>query len=411
MTTEATKQASDILAMSDDEILNMSVPPSEEVEQDTQNNPEEDVTTEQEEVVTTQSEETTTTDEPEENNSEQSEVDEDAAKNLTSDKVDDKVDNIEVDSNGKPITEAAPTTEDPGQGKSEEDKQSEGLPADFDYKAGYERLMAPFKANGKMITPQSPEEAISLMQMGANYTRKMQALQPYRKVMLMLENNGLMDEDKLSYLIDLDKKNPEAIRKLLKDSGTDPLDIDMEGEINYQKGNHRVSDTEAAFATELDDLKSTPEGQATLGVISQTWDEASKNALFENRGLLQTIQSQRENGIYDIIANEINRLNMLGQIPAGTPFIQAYNYVGDALAKQGAFNHLAGKPVEPKPEVTAQRAAVATRVVKPKPTVTHSEQASAASPSRAAPKKVERFINPLALSDEEFAKLPNPGGL
>lgn len=411
MTTEATKQASDILAMSDDEILNMSVPPSEEVEQDTQNNPEEDVTTEQEEVVTTQSEETTTTDEPEEDNSEQSEVDENAAKNLTSDKVDDKVDDIEVDSNGKPITKAAPTTEDSGQSKSEEDKQSEGLPADFDYKAGYERLMAPFKANGKMITPQSPEEAISLMQMGANYTRKMQALQPYRKVMLMLENNGLMDEDKLSYLIDLDKKNPEAIRKLLKDSGTDPLDIDMEGEINYQKGNHRVSDTEAAFATELDDLKSTPEGQATLGVISQTWDEASKNALFENRGLLQTIQSQRENGIYDIITNEINRLQMLGQIPAGTPFIQAYNYVGDALAKQGAFNHLAGKPVEPKPEVTAQRAAVATRVVKPKPTVTHSEQASAASPSRAAPKKVERFINPLAMSDEEFAKLPNPGGL
>lgn len=411
MTTEATKQASDILAMSDDEILNMSIPPSEEVEQDTQNTPEEDVTTEQEEVVTTPSEETTTTDEPEEDNSDESEADEDAAKNLTSDKVDDKVVNTEVDSNGKPITKAAPTAEDPGQGKSEEDKQSEGLPADFDYKAGYERLMAPFKANGKMITPQSPEEAISLMQMGANYTRKMQALQPYRKVMLMLENNGLMDEDKLSYLIDLDKKNPEAIRKLLKDSGTDPLDIDMEGEINYQKGNHRVSDTEAAFATELDDLKSTPEGQATLGVISQTWDEASKNALFENRGLLQTIQSQRENGIYDIITNEINRLNMLGQIPAGTPFIQAYNYVGDALAKQGAFNHLAGKPVEPKPEVTAQRAAVATRVVKPKPTVTHSEQASAASPSRAAPKKVERFINPLAMSDEEFAKLPNPGGL
>lgn len=411
MTTEATKQASDILAMSDDEILNMSVPPSEEVEQDTQNNPEEDVTTEQEEVVTTQSEETTTTDEPDEDNPGQSEVDEDAAKNLTSDKVDDKVDDIEVDSNGKPITKAAPTTEDPGQGKSEEDKQSEGLPADFDYKAGYERLMAPFKANGKMITPQSPEEAISLMQMGANYTRKMQELQPYRKVMLMLQNNGLMDEGKLSYLIDLDKKNPDAIKKLVKEAGIDPLDINPEEEVNYQAGNHRVSDTEAAFATELDDLKSTPEGQATLGVISQTWDEASKNALFENRGLLQTIQSQRENGIYDIITNEINRLNMLGQIPAGTPFIQAYNYVGDALAKQGAFNHLAGKPVEPKPEVTAQRAAVATRVVKPKPTVTHSEQASAASPSRAAPKKVERFINPLAMSDEEFAKLPNPGGL
>ena len=246
------------------------------------------------------------------------------------------------------------------------------------------------------------------MQMGANYTRKMQELQPYRKVMLMLQNNGLMDEGKLSYLIDLDKKNPDAIKKLVKEAGIDPLDINPEEEVNYQAGNHRVSDAEAAFATELDDLKSTPEGQATLGVISQTWDEASKEALFENRGLLQTIQSQRESGIYEVISNEIHRLQMLGQIPAGTPFLQAYNSVGNQLAQQGAFNQLVKQPEPAKPVVTAP---IATRVVTPKPTVTHSEQASAASPSRAAPRKVATLINPLAMSDEDFAKLPSPGGL
>lgn len=406
MTTEATKQASDILAMSDDEILNMEAPTVEEetVETTTQNNPENDGVITEPEVVNTQSEESTTTPTTEEPGEE---VD-GAANNLTSDKVDDKVDNTEVDSNGNPITKAAPTTEQPGQVEVDKDKQSEGLPADFNYKAGYEQLMAPFKANGKMITPRSPEEAISLMQMGANYTRKMQELQPYRKVMLMLQNNGLMDEGKLSYLIDLDKKNPDAIKKLVKEAGIDPLDINPEEEINYQVGNHRVSDTEAAFATELDDLKSTPEGQATLGVISQTWDEASKEALFENRGLLQTIQSQRENGIYEIISNEIHRLQMLSQIPAGTPFIQAYNNVGNQLAQQGAFNHLVKQPEPVKPVVTAP---IATRVVTPKPTVTHSEQASAASPSRAAPSKVASLINPLAMSDEDFAKLPSPGGL
>lgn len=401
MTTEATTQASDILAMSDDEILNMEAPSTEEVVQEevttTQNNPEDDGVITDPEVVNTQSE-TTATEEPVE----------EAANNLTSETDDAKVTDNEVDSNGKPITKAAPETEQPGQVEVEKDKQSEGLPADFDYKAGYEQLMAPFKANGKMITPRSPEEAISLMQMGANYTRKMQELQPYRKVMLMLENNGLMDEGKLSYLIDLDKKNPEAIKKLVKEAGIDPLDINPEEEVNYQAGNHRVSDAEAAFATELDDLKSTPEGQATLGVIAQTWDEASKEALFENRGLLQTIQSQRENGMYEIIANEIHRLQMLGQISTGTPFIQAYNNVGNHLAQQGAFNQLIRKPEPAKPVVTAP---VATRVVTPKPTVTHSEQASAASPSRAAPRKVEQFINPLAMSDEDFAKLPSPGGL
>lgn len=406
MTTEAATTASDILAMSDDEILNMEAPAIiAEEDTSTQNNPETNgVQTPDEEVDTPAVE-----DLPTEETSPETEPDEeDSANPLTSDKVDDKVVDTEVDSNGKPITKAEPSNTEPGQEQNEEGKQSEGLPADFNYKDGYEKLMAPFKANGKMITPRSPEEAISLMQMGANYTRKMQELQPYRKVLLMLQNNSLMDEDKLSYLIDLDKKNPEAIKKLLKDSGTDPLDFNPEDEINYQGGNYRVTDTEADFATEIDDLKSTQEGQATLGVIGSTWDAASKDALYQNRGLLQTIHEQRENGIYETIANEVNRLQMLGQIPVGTPFIQAYNHVGNLLAQQGAFNRVA----KPEP-VQAVKPVVqpVVRVAQPKQTLANSEQAKAASPSRAATRKATPIVNPLAMSDEDFAKLPVPGSL
>lgn len=409
MTTEATNKASDIFEMSDDEILNMSSPTVE----DTQNNPEDDNAHSQnnDDVVATQAEQQQQVEPEVETEVEKVED----ANSSNSDNVNAKVDNKEVDSNGKPITEDASTTEQPGQvegkDKQEETPKSEGLPADFNYKAGYEQIMAPFKANGKMITPRSPEEAISLMQMGANYTRKMQELQPYRKVMLMLENNGLMDEGKLSFLIDLEKKNPEAIKKLIKEAGIDPLDINPEEEVNYQAGNHRVTDTEAAFATELDDLKSTPEGQATLGVIVQTWDAQSKEALIENRGLLQTIQQQRENGIYDRIVSEMSRLQMLGQIPAGTPFLAAYNQVGNQLAAAGGFADLVQPKAEPTVTTPAAKAPVVTRVVQPKPVITNTEQASAASPSRAAPRKVEQFINPLAMSDEDFAKLPVPGRL
>ena len=406
MTTEAATTASDILAMSDDEILNMEAPAIiAEEGTSTQNNPETNgVQTPDEEVDTPAVEDLPT----EETSPETEPVEDDSANSLTSDKVDDKVVDTEVDSNGEPITKAEPSTTEPGQEQKEEGKQSEGLPADFNYKEGYEKLMAPFKANGKMITPRSPEEAISLMQMGANYTRKMQELQPYRKVMLMLQNNGLMDEEKLSFLIDLDKKNPEAIKKLLKDSGTDPLDFNPDEEINYQGGNYRVTDTEADFATEIDDLKSTQEGQATLGVISSTWDAASKDALYQNRGLLHTIHEQRENGIYDTIANEVNRLQVLGQIPVGTPFIQAYNYVGNLLAQQGAFNQVA----KPEP-VQAVKPAVqpVVRVAQPKQTLANNEQAKAASLNRAATRKATPIVNPLAMSDEDFAKLPVPGSL
>ena len=406
MTTEAATTASDILAMSDDEILNMEAPAIiAEEDTSTQNNPETNGVQAPDEEVDTPAVEDLPT---EETSPETEPVEDDSANSLTSDKVDDKVVDTEVDSNGKPITKAEPSTAEPGQEQKEEGKQSEGLPADFNYKEGYEKLMAPFKANGKMITPRSPEEAISLMQMGANYTRKMQELQPYRKVMLMLQNNGLMDEEKLSFLIDLDKKNPEAIKKLLKDSGTDPLDFNPDEEINYQGGNYRVTDTEADFATEIDDLKSTQEGQATLGVISSTWDAASKDALYQNRGLLHTIHEQRENGIYDTIANEVNRLQVLGQIPVGTPFIQAYNYVGNLLAQQGAFNQVA----KPEP-VQAVKPAVqpVVRVAQPKQTLANNEQAKAASLNRAATRKATPIVNPLAMSDEDFAKLPVPGSL
>ena len=41
----------------------------------------------------------------------------------------------------------------------------------------------------------------------------------------MLENAGITDENQLAYLIDLSNKNPQAIQKLVKDSGIDPLDM------------------------------------------------------------------------------------------------------------------------------------------------------------------------------------------
>lgn len=397
MTTEAANPASDIFTMSDDEILNMAAPTAEEVEPAPQNNPEDDnpAPAPEEAVVTTEEEqpEPAQVDEPETANT-SNQPDEDAT-----------VVDTEVDSNGKPITDAVSDSQVPGQVVENKDKQSEGLPTDFDYKAGYEQLMAPFKANGKMITPRNAEEAVSLMQMGANYTRKMQELQPFRKVMLMLQNNNLMDEGKLSYLIDLDKKNPEAIKQLIKDSGLDVLDINPDEAINYQAGNHKVTDAEAAFATELDDLKSTQEGQATLGAISQTWDTASKEELFNNPGLTQIIHTQRQNGIYDRIVSEIEHLKTLGQIPAGIPFLSAYNQVGNMLASNNGFADLVKQP-EPKPQVTTP---VVTRVAQPKPTVANTQQAAAASTTRASAAKAASIINPLEMSDEDFAKLPIPG--
>lgn len=278
------------------------------------------------------------------------------------------------------------------------------------YEQVYKQIMAPFKANGKTIELKSPEEAIQLMQMGANYTRKMQDIQPHRKTLLMLEKNGLMDPDKLSFLIDIDKGNPEAIKKLLKDKGVNPMDIDTEAESTYLGGNHKVSDAEATFQATLDELSSNPEGQKTLQVINSTWDQASKEVLWSQPDVMKVMHDQRENGIYDRIESEVNRLRTLGQIPAGTSFLQAYKAVGDVMAQNGAFKDLAPAPVGSSDAAGKLAAAttaaepVATRVAAPKPAVANGDQASAAAATRSTPRKAEKVVNPLAMSDDDFLK-------
>ena len=295
------------------------------------------------------------------------------------------------------------TPEQLAQEKAEADAKAKNTqPAgEVDYKAGYEQIMAPFKANGKTMQVKSVEEAIQLMQMGANYTRKMQELQPHRKTLLMLENNGLLDEGKLSFLIDLDKKNPEAIKKLLQDANINPLDVDMDKESTYQEGNHKVSDEEAQFRLVLDELNSNPVGRETLQTINSTWDQASKEVLWKQPEVMNTIHQQRENGVYARIMAEIDRRRTLGVIQVGVPFLEAYRVVGDELHKAGAFNDLF------KPKASAV-APVATRAAMPKPTGL-DPKAEAAAVHRGSPSKTTSPLEAMQkASDDEFLKMPIP---
>jgi len=279
--------------------------------------------------------------------------------------------------------------------------KAEGQGETPDYEGFYKQIMSPLKANGKTITLQDPKEAIQLMQMGANYTRKMQELAPHRKLLMMLDANGLMDEGQLSFAIDLVKKNPEAIKKLVKDAGIDPLDIDASTEPNYQAGNHRVSDQEVSFATVLDDVKGKDGGTETLRVIQTQWDQASKDVLWANPDLMDTIHEQRASGIYGRIADEVERQKTLGAIPAQMPFIQAYKAVGDKLADAGAFNDLVKtEPAKPQESKTP----VATRAAVVKPVVKNGDKVNAASAIRTTPKTAEMKVNPLSLSDDDFMK-------
>lgn len=298
--------------------------------------------------------------------------------------------------------------DDPENKGDDPEKGEEDPKDDFDYKGAYEKLMKPFKAHGQEVKVKNPEELIQLAQMGADYTKKMMALQPHLKVVRMLENNGILDEAKLSYLIDLDRKDPAAIQKLVKDAGIDPMDIDVTAKSDYQTTSKAVSDAEWTFNSTLEEVKDLPNGREMIIEVDQNWDKASKDALWEDPNILRIMTTHKQDGVYDQIAGEIKRRQTLGGLRS-VSFLQAYQQVGNEMTSNGGIKPKTVDNVEDNDDDSSPKntpRVVDTRTRKKRKAVSNDRKAKAASSPKSAPRKTKSVDdhNPLALSDEEFEK-------
>lgn len=263
-------------------------------------------------------------------------------------------------------------------------------------------MTQPIVANGKTLKIEKPEDAVALMQMGANYSKKMAAIKPNLKLLKMLEANGLLSEERINFFIDVSKKDPAAISKLVGDSKIDPLDISAEKAEQYKPGDHRISEQEMQLDAVLGDLKESPHYGATLALVSDKWDEKSKTVVAAYPGVMKIIESHMANGAYALINEKIEQERMFGRLE-GVSDIEAYKQVSDAIEARGGFAHLAGQP--------APKAVPAKIVAVPKPSKADEEklreqQKRAAGGTKviASGKTVPDDFNIMAMSDADFAK-------
>ena len=261
-----------------------------------------------------------------------------------------------------------------------------------------------FKANGKDVTIDNVEDALQLMQMGANYGKKMKGLAPNLRMMKMLDNNGLLSEDKINRLIDLDKKDPAAIAQLIKDSGIDPLELGGEGkDSTYQPKTYNVGDSEVELDAALDDISGTSSYQETLSVISTKWDESSRSAIVADPSIIGTINAHIDNGTFAQVTKVIDKERMLGRLN-GVSDIEAYQLIGNQMQEKGQF---AGQQ-QPAPENTraeVKKKIVGKKAVDPKVLKDRKRAASSTKSSPGSTKKDS--YDPLDMSDEDFMKLGN----
>lgn len=366
-----------VLAVSDDEWTRLgpdaftSDASDDEAEEETEADTSDDVDAEEEDAAT------------EEDDTDSGEAEEDAAAADSEDTSDD--------------VDASDDAEDVDKDNDEEEADDNDVATQ--HRTFYEQVTKPFRANGREMRIDNPEDVIQLMKMGAGFNKKMAALKPNLKLVKMLEKNKLLDEDKISFLIDINNKRPEAIAKLLKDSDIDPMDLDTDKADDYVSApQNRISDKEVELDEVLDSIKDTPSYPKTLDIVGNQWDEKSRQLVTENPQVLNVINDHITSGIYDIISKEMERERVLGRLN-GLSDIEAYRQVGDAIDAKGGFSHIGNRaktPTRAKPSPKSKKADDAAR---------RSKKRAVSPPKRTSPAAKDSDFNPLSMSDEEFEKV------
>ena len=229
--------------------------------------------------------------------------------------------------------------------KPEGEDVKETPPKDVDYETVYKNIFKPFKANGKDITPRTVEDVVQLMQMGANYTKKMQLMAPLKKAAESLSRADIKEED-LNFLIDVHKGDKEAIKKLLTKHNVDPMELDLDS-TNYVPKNNIVSDEDVEYSNILDDIRdSLPKIQE---IMTNTWDARSKEALLKDPNLMRALHEEIAMGRFDNVQAQLEIEKTFGRYK-GKSDVEAYIDLVTKLAIKEQSNHQPDGTNKPTPK-------------------------------------------------------------
>lgn len=266
------------------------------------------------------------------------------------------------------------------------DKNSDG---EIDYKALYTQIMSPFKANGKTITPENSEDVISLMQMGANYVKKMSHIKPALKILKTMEKENITDED-IQLLIDIKKKDQTALKKLIKQQKIDPVDLSMSFDDNevdsYKPKSRIISDAEFDYSEAVEELKQSPHYDKLYDIVMNKWDDKSKAMLLNDANLIKKLHEEIMLGRFDNMQEKVEKARAFGRYADKTD-LDAYIDV--------VSNHVNS--------INSEASSKSKNTVYDKNKAKPTKASSTDSKISYTPKEL------LSMSDEDFLKLQKKG--
>ena len=251
------------------------------------------------------------------------ELDEDSVdEGATDDEVTTETESTEV--TAQPDEEVATEDEDP----IEEEKSEE-----INEVAQQDHQELVFKANGrefKFTQDEMMAQFPKIFGQAMDYTKKTQAMKPWRKTIDAIEQAKLGHED-INLMIDVMKGNKEAIAEVLKRTGVDSLEIDTENS-KYTPNDYGRDDKALAIKDIVEEISADREYEITHRVLSKEWDEKSFRDMTEDPELIRLLHVDVKTGIFDKVQPIADKIKVLDR--GSKSDLEYYRMASIELAQQ-----------------------------------------------------------------------------
>jgi len=209
----------------------------------------------------------------------------------------------EVKEEDKPSDESEKTSDNKEDGSEKTDKEKDEEQPAQSYK---------FKANGKdydFSTDEIVDQFPKIFGQAMDYTKKMQAIKPWRKTIDAIEGAKLNHDD-VSLMIDVLKGDKTAITEVLKRTGVNTLDIDTDEDSNYVAKNYGRDEKSLAIKDIVETISKDAEYATTQNILAKEWDEASWNVMTESPDMIRLLHEDVKSGVYKTLQPTLEKLKV-----------------------------------------------------------------------------------------------------
>lgn len=322
------------------------------------------------------------------------------------------------DDNGTEIVELDDGTEEPVEDKEVDEPAEDDTdeptedPEDDKIEEVQEVQKVKFKANGKEyeftedeIKAQFPK----IFGQAMDYTKKTQAIKPWRKTIDAIEQAKLSHDD-VNLMIDVLRGDKDAIAAVIKRTGVDALELDTENS-RYVPKDYGRDENALAIKDVIDEISADKEYEVTHKVLSKDWDDNSFREMTKDPELIKQLHIDVKTGMFNKvqpIAEKMKVFDRGRQSDLDYYRMAAVEYFKEQEDVQRRMDAVEQQRLarEAKLAKQAEVEKVREAQVKREKTVEKTEQRKAAAPtkSNAGTKKVVDYLDDSDEAYEEWYK-------